>query len=103
MIIKTQNGMMLCDFKIIKVEAFKSADWIATKEEESYIGKFVLNGYIDKDTKIMLRSFDTADDAISTLNAIYANIPAAISLAPQDYIAQNEVREVPEAPRIPTR
>lgn len=94
---------MLCDFKIIKVEAFKPVGQTPTKAEEPFVGQFVLNGYIDKDTKIMLRSFDTADEAIATLNAIYASIPSAISLAPQDYIAQNEVREVPEAPRIPTR
>ena len=94
--------MMLCDFKIIKVEAFNPVGQTPTQAEEPYIGQFVLNGYIDKDTKIMLRSFDTVEEAIETLNAIYANIPSGISLAPQDYIEQQEIRKEKKVVNIGT-
>lgn len=103
MIIKTENGLILGDFRIIKIEAFKTAGELPSEAEKPYIGKFVLNGYIDKDTKLMLRAFDTVEEAMNTLNAIYYAIPGGVSLAPQDFVAQSKGREVPEAPRIPTR
>ena len=87
MIVKTENGLILGDFRIIKIEAFKTAGEIPSEAEKPYIGKLVLNGYIDKDTKLMLRSFDTVEDAMDTLNAIYYAIPGGVSLAPQDFVA----------------
>lgn len=87
MIVKTENGLILGDFRIIKIEAFTPSGDIPSEAEKPYIGMFVLNGYIDKDTKLLLRAFDTVEAAQKTLNAIYNMIPGGVSLAPQDFVA----------------
>ena len=87
MIVKTENGLILGDFRIIKIEVFTPSGDVPCEEVKPYIGKFVLNGYIDKDTKLLLRAFDTVEAAMNTLNAIYTMTPGGVSLAPQDFVA----------------
>lgn len=103
MIVKTENGLILGDFRIIKIEVFTPSGDVPSKEEKPYIGKFVLNGYIDKDTKLLLRAFDTVEAAMNTLNAIYTMIPGGVSLAPQDYVQQSASESEPKIVELGTR
>lgn len=83
--IKTENGLMICCFEAIKIEAYNSDLKLNIPENERWLlGKIVLNGYMASGRKIMLRAFDQVSEAISTLNAIYVGIPHAISLSPDD-------------------
>lgn len=103
MIVKTENGLILGDFRIIKIEPFTPSGDIPSEAEKPYIGKFVLNGYIDKDTKLLLRAFDTVEAAMNTLNAIYTMTPGGVSLAPQDFVKQSESKSEPEPIDLGTR
>ena len=84
---------MLCDFQKIKIEAFKPLPY-ETDGIRHLVGKIVLNGYFASGEKMLLRAFDTVEEAINTLNAIYQNVPGAVSLCPHDIpTSQEEVIE----------
>ncbi|MGB7594487.1 MAG: hypothetical protein WBL80_02870 [Erysipelotrichaceae bacterium] len=83
--IKTENGLMICSFEVIRIEAYNSDLKTSIPENERWLlGKIVLNGYLVSGRKIMLRAFDQVSEATNTLNAIYAGIPHAISLSLED-------------------
>ena len=76
---------MICSFEVIKVEAYNAELKLNIPENEQWLmGKIVLNGYLTSGRKIMLAAFDKVEEALATLNAIYANMPDAISLSPTD-------------------
>lgn len=91
MIIKTENNLMLCDFQKVKIEAYKPESEIIKQEEAWLVGKIVLNGYLASGEKILLRAFDGVEEAINTLNAIYQNVPGAVSLSPTDIPSHKEL------------
>lgn len=81
---------MLCDFQKIKIEAFKPLPY-EIDGIGHLVGKIVLNGYFASGEKMLLRAFDTVDEAIATLNAIYQNVPGAVSLSPTDIPSHKEL------------
>ena len=78
MIVKNSNSSILGDYELIVVE-FKAVIPALKVGEEDLQNKYALVGYTS--TKgVILAVFDTEEEAINHLKAIYGLIPAGISL-----------------------
>lgn len=78
MIVKNSNSTILGDYELIVVE-FKPIIPALKEGEEDMQNKHALIGYTS--TKgVILAAFDTEEEAILNLKAIYGLIPASISL-----------------------
>lgn len=82
MIIKSSNGRIIGDYKLLTVE-FKPVIPATRMDEADLTNKYVIIGHI-ANRQVILAVFDTEEDAILNLKAIYGLIPGAISLCRRD-------------------
>lgn len=82
MIIKSSNSRVLGDYSLLTVE-FKPVIPATRIDEKDLNNKWVIIGHA-KAKQVILAIFDTEQEAILNLKAIYGLIPAGISLDPSD-------------------
>ena len=82
MIVKNSNSTILGDYELIVVE-FKPIIPSLKEGEQDKLNQYALIGYTS--TKgVILEAFDTEEEAIDHLKAIYGLTPAGISLDRSD-------------------